>query len=260
MDCRFCDEGVIMEHISNLINTTSLMIKREESHYEKHLDPHVTDLINKIFAFFYAICRGFEKQYHDPNRLILEKTQWIIGFMDIGFKTLEQVQFGFKKCRLSSPINTPTFAEFVRWCSPAPDDLGLLTKEQAFSRSAEFMYKGHIPDLSADQNMIIGWTIQACDMFFLKNNALSKTQPLFYRNYEIACNDFIKGDLKPIPKAIENKVCETMELEKQAACSRDFGHLKGYEECMPVIRQMLGINSNGIANHRGMQSNNQKVV
>lgn len=244
MGCRFSDER-IMEHISNLINTASLSVKREERQSSQTLDPHVTDIVNKIFVFFYSICRGFDKQYQDPKRLNVEKTQWIRAFMDVGFKTLEQIQLGIKKCRIESPINTPTIGQFIKWCTATTEDMGLLTKEQAFNRSSEFIREGNLSDLSVEQNILLKHAIKESDRFFLKNNPMSKTQPVFYRNYEIVLRDFINGKLKPISKAIEDNNEETYVISNKQALNKEFGHLTGYEQCMPQLRKMLGINPDG---------------
>ena len=77
---------------------------------------------------------------------------------------------------------------------------------------------------------------------------MTKTQPVFYRNYEIALRDFMTGKLQPIPKGLEDKHEETQELQKQQEIKKDFDNLKGYEQCMPEIRKMLEMNADGTTN------------
>lgn len=232
-----------MKHISDLLNTASLSVEREERKESIEaipLDPHVTDVVNRLFTLFYALCRGFDKQYQDPKRLNLEKTQWIRTFMKIEFNTLEKVRHGIEKFRLESPINTPTVGQFIKWCTPTAEDLGLLSKEQAFNRSAEFLREGWLNDLSDDQNLLLQHAINESDSYFLKNNTMRKTQPVFYRNYEIAIRDFFSGKLKPIPKGIENKEIETRELYKQDDIAKNYKNCNSHRSAIQAMKRMLG--------------------
>lgn len=237
------------KHISKLIpNADCLTGLGGFDNEPQPLNQKAVEIVNKLFVFFYAICRGFEKQYQDPNKLKIEKAQWFRAFTDKNFIDMRRINHGVKKCRLESPINTPTIGQFIAWCTPTPDDLGLLTKEQAFNRSGEFIREGKLNDLSEDQNMLLEHAIRESDRYFMRNNPMSKTQPVFYRNYEIALRDFMNGKLKSIPKGLEDKSEETKEIAKQQEVKKGFSHLKGYEQCMPEIRRILGMNPDGTTN------------
>lgn len=195
-----------MEHISNLLNTSSLSIKREESKFTQSLDPHTTEIVNKLFAFFYSICRGFEKQYQDPKRLNIEKTQWIKAFMDMSFDTLEKIQMGIKKCRLESPINTPTIGQFIKWCIPEPVDIGLPIVEKAYEISIHInrQFSDYKPDCQKTYSVIkhVIDQIGSTEYRSMKADRAFKT---FERYYAISCRQFVEGKLKEIPRAIADK-------------------------------------------------------
>jgi len=237
------------KHISKLIpNADSLVGLGGFDEEPEPLSQQAVVIVNKLFVFFYGTCRGFDKQFQDPKKLSIEKTQWFRAFTDENLTDMRHINMGVKKCRLESPINIPTIGQFIKWCTPTAEDLGLLSKEQAFNRSAEFIREGNLPDLSENQNLLLKHTIQESDSYFLKNNAMRKTQPVFYRNYEISVRDFISGKLKPIPKAIEDNTEHTKEIIRQKEVKKGFDHLTGYENCMPEIRKMLGINPDGTTN------------
>jgi hypothetical protein len=237
------------KHISKLIpNADSLTGLGGFDDEPQPLNQKAVEIVNKIFVFFYGTCRGFEKQFQDPNKLKIEKAQWFRAFTDENFTDMRRINLGIKKCRLESPINTPTIGQFMAWCTPTPGDLGLLSKEQAFNRSAEFIRDGNLKDLSDEQNMLLEHSIRESDRYFMRNNPMTKTQPVFYRNYEIALRDFMTGKLQPIPKGLEDKHEETQELQKQQEIKKDFDNLKGYEQCMPEIRKMLEMNADGTTN------------
>jgi len=190
-----------MQHITSLINTASLSVEREDSKYQSALDPHISAIVDKLFVFFYSICRGFDKQYQDPKRLNIEKTQWIKAFMDIGFNTLEKVQLGVKKCRLESPINTPTIGQFVKWCTPSAQDLGIPDIEDAYLEACKNSHFAISEKQWSHPAVYHAWSM--CKSFDLANLPKKNSFPIFERNYDITVKMILNGEpLKPIPVAI----------------------------------------------------------
>ncbi len=233
-----------MEHIGILVNISSLNIVRESVTEEQmKLNPHIVEIVNKLFIFFYSVCRGFDKQYQDPKRLNLEKTQWIKAFTDINFDKLEKVKRGIKTCRLESPINTPTIGQFIKWCAPTTEDLGLLTKEKAYKRAIEMNSQfADLPkDLSEEQLAIIKHAIKETGSYELRELPKDKSQPIFERNYEIACKDFMAGKLQAIPKALVDQRAKQYEQIKRSGIGKGFEHCTSYELAMIEIRKMTGI-------------------
>lgn len=224
-----------MEHISNLINTASICVKREERRYETSLDPHVIDVVNKLFVFFYSICRGFDKQYHDPKRLNVEKTQWIRAFMDLGFNSLDKIQFGIKKCRIESPINTPTIGQFVKWCTPTPEGLGLPSLDDAYAEACRNS-KSYTTDKTwSHQAVYHAYTM--CRSYDLANLPKKNTFPIFERNYDATTKMLMRGEeLKSIPIAITHD--KDSELKK--AIAKGYEHNNSYKSASAALEQMLG--------------------
>lgn len=210
-----------MEHISSLLNTSSLNVRREESKYDAALDLHVTDVVNKLFAFFYGICRGFEKQYQDPKRLNIEKTQWIRAFMDVGLNTLEKIQIGVKKCRIESPINTPTIGQFIKWCTPDPQDIGLPALEQAYEISIHINRQFSDYKASCQKTYsVIRHVINQIGPIEFRSMKADRAFKTFERYYPIACKQFVEGKLKEIPKAITDKQEEHPEDRARSNAAR----------------------------------------
>jgi hypothetical protein len=237
-----------MKHIGELIKVGNMSVAREEKQTYTTIDPLSAKLVEYVFAKFYMLCRGTDVLYADPKRLLAEKTQWQSTFTREGYSSVDHIRKALLKLERHRYPNPPQLGEFLAWNESTPDDLGLLTKEQAFNRSAEYMRDGDLKDLSAEQNMLLGLAVKESDRYFLRNNAATKTQPVFYRNYEIILRNFLAGKIEPVPKGIEDKHEETQELKKQDDIKKDFDHLVGYEQCMPEIRKMLGINPDGTTN------------
>jgi hypothetical protein len=239
-----------MEHISNLLNTSSLNVKREESKYDTALDLHVTDVVNKLFAFFYSICRGFEKQYQDPKRLNIEKTQWIRAFMDVGLNTLEKVQLGVKKCRIESPINTPTIGQFIKWSTPSPEELGIPRIEDAYIQACENSKTYNTKKTWSHQAVYHAWSM--CNPFDLASLPKKNTFPIFERNYEITVKMIMRGEfLKEIPIAIAHD----KESAPQQKVAKGFEHFNSRSSAMDAISGMLGKRIDGSIDQGRMQKN-----
>lgn len=206
------------------------------------LCPKTLDLVEKLFMVFYAICNGFEKQFIEDGRLIAAKHQWTIAFMENGLSTHTDIERGLKRARSTQLVYIPILGEFIAWCKPSPQSLNLLPKEKAYVKAYDLMRNGILSEVSEDQILILKHVIQESDPHFLKNNGLKQTQDVFYRNYEIAVNDFIKGQLKPIPKAIEapeEPEDKWKTLRKYGGILPKYAHLRSRELAMPVINDLL---------------------
>lgn len=242
-----------MEHISKLINTVSLTVKREESKYDIPLDPYVTEVISKLFVFFYGICRGFDKQYQDPKRLNVEKTQWIRAFMDIGFNTWEKVHLGIKKCRLESPINTPTIGQFVKWCTPSLEELGVPRIEDAYAQACRNSSPFNTDKQWAHQAVYHAWTM--CNSYELANLPKKNTFPIFERNYDITVKMIMRGEpLKKIPIALTH---DNKWVSKQRVL-KGFEHCNSHHSAIEVIGRMLGKKINESIDQRRVQKGSKQ--
>lgn len=220
-----------MKHISEIVKTESLSVKREETEENSALNPHVVAVVNKVFSVFYTICRGFEKQYHDPKRLNMEKTLWYKGFTKLGLDSLAKVKLGLEKCNIESPINTPTLKQFVEWCTPTAEDLNLPSLDFAYDEACK---NAHPSANKLWTHEVVKHAAKATGSYLLSNSPRSKSFPVFQRNYEIACRKFIKGEsISDIPKGIaDHRKSREGVLPEFQACN-------SYESAMESIKQKL---------------------
>lgn len=237
-----------MKHIGDLINVDNLSIAREEKVERITIDPLSVRLVEYVFAKFFLVCRGCDELYADTKRLKAEKSLWQAAFSRRNYTIIDHIRKALLKFEKYNYRNPPQLGEFLRWNESSPDDLGLMSKEQAYNKAFVMMRDGDPQDLSADQIMLIRKAIQESDSHFLKNNSQFKTQPVFYRNYEILVRDFLAGKIQPVLKGIEDKQDETQELKKQQDASQGFEDLNSYEKAMPEIRKILGMNADGSSN------------
>jgi len=202
-------------------------------------------LVEFVFAKFYLLCRGSDALFADEDRLKAEKTLWYAAFTRDNLRHPDQIQKAMRSLERHKFHKPPQLGEFLSWNEPTLADYDLLPKEQAYNRAYQLMRDGDIAGMSDSQLVVLEHTIRESDRHFLKTNNMNKTQPVFYRNYEIAVRDFMGGNLKSIAKGIEDKSSETAEIEKQNEIKKDFDNLKGYESNMSHIKEMLGMKENG---------------
>lgn len=250
MDGRKSDEGIIMEKISNVIGNAELEIKRREKQQYKPINEEIKKIVDKIFVFFYSICRGFDKQYSDPRRLELEKAQWVKALEDEGITKIEYIEFAIKRCRKASPINTPTIGQFLKWCNPNANQLGLPDVTDAYDEAVRNSYPGSEKK----------WSHEVVYQAWIRSNPYSlcrdpskQTFLIFEENYAIAVKMYARGEkFKDLSCSITDK---TRTANKGLV-------LQGHEKCtnhqsaMDAMKQKLGMKV-GNANKGRMQENPQ---
>ncbi len=230
-----------MTHISNVIDIEKVYQQKIEHEETNSINSLSAKLVDAVFTLFFILCRGAEELYSDKTRLNAERTQWQLAFTRAGYTRREQINKALLRLERHKFPKPPQLGEFLSWNQPSAYDLGLLAKEQAYNAAYRLMRDGDIGDMSEDQFNIIQYVINESDKHFLKNNSMDKTQPVFYRNYEIAIRDFISGKMKSIAKGIENKNDKTIELKKQEEVAQKFENLIGYDQNMTTIKKMLGM-------------------
>ncbi len=229
-----------MEHISKIVPSFNLNLGVEE---DEPLDPKAVETVNKLFVFFYGTCRGFEKQYQDPRKLNIEKTQWFRVFTDEKLTDMTRVNWGIKRCRIESPINTPTLGQFLKWCEPTPEQLGVPDVEKAYTEAVQNSYPG-CEKKWTHQAIYHAWKM--CNTFDLSNLPKKSTFPVFERNYEITIRMLARNEpLAEIPLGLTHNT----EAPKQQKASEGFEEFNSYEKAMPYLRKKLGIKEYGSTAH-----------
>lgn len=226
-----------MQNISETVNSLDFLSRRHAQETQKTLDSVSVDIVNRLFVFFEAICRGFEKQYRDHQaKLNMEKIQWARGFMDYGITNIEQIELGIKKCRLESPINTPTLGQFLKWCHPEPQDVGLPILEKAYEISIQMnqQFSNYKPSCKKTYT-VLQHVINQIGSTEYRSMSAEKAFKIFERYYPITCKQFVEGRLEEIRKALPQKV-DLDSFDKEKAN-------RARLEAMDAIRKM-GISIN----------------
>lgn len=216
------------------------------------LCPKASRLVDGLFSLFWSMCDGWNSQFPVPEKLALLKEQWILAFMETGFTTNEQIAHGISTLRKQKKlIYTPAIGHFLEWCKTPLNDAVFYSPDQAYQVAYAIMRDETPSDITDEQLLVIKHTIKSSESWFLKSNNKHVTQPVFFRNYEITLRDFSEGKLKPIPKALPNSQLNNQDDDgwktmRKLGLLPQYAYLKGRNENMPVIMELLARNGGSI--------------
>lgn len=205
-----------MRHISEVINLSAV---REDKSEQSHLDPVVSQIVDKVFVKMALICRGFDAFYSDRNRLNAEKTQWILAFSKNGLRIKEKIEPALKRLETYKFPNPPQLGEFIAWCTPKPEDIGLPDIPTAYSISIAMntQFSTFKPECQKTYS-VLRHVLDQIGSFAYRSMTADQAFKAFESYYKIACNQFMEGKLQEIPKAIpENPVDNPDDRERSNA-------------------------------------------
>lgn len=226
-----------MKSMSEEIKELDFQARRQAKETQQELDITSVNIVNRLFVFFESICRGFDKQYHShpQSKLNLEKIQWARGFMDYGINRIEDIEFGIKKCRIESPINTPTLGQFLKWCKPSPEELGIPSLEYAYVEACNNSRPYVLQKKWTHQAIYHAWKM--CNSYELTNLPKKNTFPIFERYYDLTVKMIIRGEpLHKIPIGLSHD----RQKEKKPKIEKQFEICNSRALAMNSMRKILG--------------------
>ncbi|WP_312272256.1 replication protein P [Pseudomonas sp.] len=169
-----------------------------------NIDKGTAEVVNSLFKQLQAIFPAWKQAWPDDAALDAAKKSWIKGFMAAGITSIEQIRFGVQQCRASGTPFAPSIGQFIKWCEPTAEMLGLPSADKAYAEACRNAHP------SADRHWTHAAVMHAAnETGFYNLNTLKEdeSKKLFNRNYDIACRMVAKGEpLKEIPKALPSEV------------------------------------------------------
>ncbi|WP_425221728.1 replication protein P [Pseudomonas sp.] len=92
------------------------------------LDDGTIEVVNDLFADLQAICSAWRRDWGDAAAMKTAKRNWTKAFMEAGITRVEQIERGKQVCRARTgraAAFLPAMGEFMEWCWPDPQELGL---------------------------------------------------------------------------------------------------------------------------------------
>lgn len=166
------------------------------------VDPQTGDVVDKIFRQLQAIFPAWKQAWPDDKALSAARRSWTKGLMAARINTLEQVRFGIERCRTSGSPFAPSIGQFITWCQPTPEMLGLPTADKAYR---EAIRNAHpcMAGITKWTHAAVHHAAKECGFFNLNKLPEDASRKLFDSNYTIAVRMVMDGEpLSPIPLAL----------------------------------------------------------
>lgn len=232
-----------MKHVSNLIDLNTVKQQRETETMEQAPSPETAQVINWLFSELRSNFSAFKQAWPTNDEFTAAKKVWLKAFMLAGINRIEQLQHGLNKCYLMETPFVPTAGQFIAWCKPNPRDFGFPDPIQAFSLSGRINQQfGDYVHPHVPTDTVIRHVIQQIGAREFRGMAEKSAFKLFENYYEVACRQFMEGQLEPIKRALT----QTPEPHPIDRVKAD----EARKRCMDELR------SKGIAINRRVQEDN----
>ncbi|WP_367863138.1 replication protein P [Pseudomonas guariconensis] len=163
-------------------------------------------VINDLFRDLRSICTAWKQAWPDQATYSASKQQWLTAFLEAGINRADQLQFGLMRCRQSGTPFIPPPGEFIQWCQPSPEMLGLPALKAAFREACRNAHPAMAGQGKWSHDAV--WhAAKECGFENLNKLPEDASSKLFERNYTIAVRRLMAGEpLQKMPLALPAKV------------------------------------------------------
>ena len=114
------------------------------------VDPGTAEIVNTVFTKLQGVFPAWRQAWPDDAALDRAKREWIAGFVQGGINTEQQLAWGFRQARKSASPFLPSVGQFVSWCSPSAEQLGLPHEGDAWIEALMGVYSHDAVRIAAE--------------------------------------------------------------------------------------------------------------
>lgn len=169
--------------------------------------------INELFKELRSIRSAWRQAWPDKETYQASKRQWFQAFLEEGICTQGQIDFGMTQVRKQPGDFIPSPGQFIEWCKPTPEMLGLPTLVAAHREACRNAHPGMAGQGKWSHDAV--WhAAKECGFESLNKLDASLSLKLFERNYAITIHRLLAGlPLQPMPKALPSRTAATVTPE-----------------------------------------------
>jgi hypothetical protein len=158
--------------------------------------------INELFKELRSIRSAWRQAWPDKETYQASKRQWFQAFLEEGICTQGQIDFGMAQVRKQPGDFIPSPGQFIEWCKPTPEMLGLPPLAAAHREACRNAHPGMAGQGKWSHDAV--WhTAKECGFESLNKLDTPLSLKLFERNYTITIRRLLAGlPLQPMPKAL----------------------------------------------------------
>lgn len=175
------------------------------------IDPASAQVVNLLFEELKAIHPAWRSAWPKVDAENNAKRSWTKAFTSAGMCSIEQIRYGIERCRASGSPFMPSVGQFLDWCRPSPENMGLPSVERAYLQACGASHP------AADTSVLhpAVWHA-ACEagLYLLARQPESKSRPAFERAYAITIRLILDGEpLREIPKGLPGRIDKPKNLD-----------------------------------------------
>lgn len=160
------------------------------------------ELVNDLFDHLKACKPAWRQSFPDDKALNVAKREWTKAFIENGITSRFMISKGKSMARRTATPFFPSSGEFVSWCRPSAEDVGLPDARDAYKEACN-AGQGHVWSHDA-----VHLAANATGRFELRRTPEGVMFPRFKKNYEVFCLQVMRGEKlviglpKPPPKPV----------------------------------------------------------
>lgn len=174
--------------------------------------------INDLFGELRSVRSAWRQAWPDRETYQAAKRQWFQAFLEEGICTQGQINFGMTQVRKQPGDFIPSPGQFIEWCKPTPEMLGLPPLAAAHREACRNAHPGMAGQGKWSHDAV--WhTAKECGFESLNKLDAALSLKLFERNYTITIRRLLAGlPLQTMPKALtaREKAKVTPEVGREA--------------------------------------------
>ncbi|MBX8528531.1 Replication protein P [Pseudomonas cichorii] len=156
------------------------------------VDDATGEVVERLFRQLQAIFPAYKQAWPDDKALASARRSWTKGFIAARINTIDQIRFGIEQCRMSGSPFAPSVGQFIRWCKPTPEMLGIPSTDKAFREALLNLHPGRSSSRQWSHSAVRHAALQ-CEMHNLTELEPDKAMDVFERAYEITVRMLVDG-------------------------------------------------------------------
>jgi hypothetical protein len=190
-------------------------------------DSTLVSAVNGLFKELRSIRSAWRQAWPDSATYQAAKRQWYQAFLEEGICTQGQIDFGMTQARKQPGDFIPSPGQFMEWCKPTPEMLGLPVLAAAHREACRNAH----PCMAGKgkwSHEAVWHTAGECGFESLNKLDTALSLKLFERNYTITIRRLLAGlPLKPMPKAVTDQAAPKMTPEVGKKALAELRALRG---------------------------------
>lgn len=199
-------------------------------------------VVNELFAELCGMSPAYKQALADPEVLKYAKRNWMLGLQEAGIRDSAQIKLGLKRCRHKKHAFMPSVGQFIEWCKPTPEDLGLPSPEDAY-KIALLMnreFDGYRPSSEAIA-LVVRDAIAAIGSERFRHMTESEARSAFFNAYPMSADLYAQGRLQNVDRRLKDDSAETREkIKKESVVKEEYKNIDA-KRSLAEMRKALGL-------------------